>query len=99
MAARTSAREAVKEMKRLKNEPLLLLAILAIILFVGFFVVYPVIRVIIFPGAEDYMKLFTKIRWFKAIKNSLFMTCISTITCTAVAFLFAYVIARLDVPR
>ena len=98
MAARTSAREAVKEMKRLKNEPLLLLAILAIILFVGFFVVYPVIRVIIFPGAEDYMKLFTKIRWFKAIKNSLFMTCISTITCTAVAFLFAYVIARLDVP-
>ena len=98
MAARTSAREAVKEMKLLKNEPLLLLAILAIILFVGFFVVYPVIRVIIFPGAEDYMKLFTKIRWFKAIKNSLFMTCISTISCTAVAFLFAYVIARLDVP-
>ena len=44
------------------------------------------------------MKLFTKIRWFKAIKNSLFMTFISTITCTAVAFLFAYVIARLDVP-
>ena len=39
MAARTSAREAVKEMKRLKNEPLLLLAIVAIMLFVGFFVV------------------------------------------------------------
>ena len=30
MAARTSAREAVKEMKRLKNEPLRLLASLAI---------------------------------------------------------------------
>lgn len=98
MATRTSARESVKEMGRLKNEPLLLLAIIAIVLFVGFFVVYPVIRVIIFPGAEDYMQLFTKVRWFKAVKNSLFMTCISTISCTAMAFLFAYVNARLDVP-
>ena len=44
MGARTSFRESLKEMQRLKNEPLLLLAIVAIILFVGFFVVYPVIR-------------------------------------------------------
>ena len=35
MAVGTSARESLKEMKRLKNEPLLLLAIIAIILFVG----------------------------------------------------------------
>ena len=98
MGARTSFRESLKEMQRLKNEPLLLLAIVAIILFVGFFVVYPVIRVIIFPGVDDYMQLFEKARWFKAVKNSLFMTLISTISCTAVAFLFAYVIARLDVP-
>ena len=98
MAAGTSVRESLKEMKRLKNEPLLLLAIIVIILFVGFFVVYPVIKVILFPGAEDYMQLFHKARWFKAVKNSLFMTLISTISCTAVAFLFAYVIARLDVP-
>ncbi len=77
MVAGTSARESVKEMKRLKNEPLLLLVIIAIILFVGIFVIY---------------------RWLTAIKNSLFMTLVSTISCTAVAFLFAYVIARLDVP-
>ena len=31
-----------KEFKRLKNEPLLLAAILAIILFTGYFVVWPV---------------------------------------------------------
>ena len=51
--AGTSARESVKEMKRLKNEPLLMLAIIAIILFVGIFVVYPVIRVILFPSGGD----------------------------------------------
>jgi iron(III) transport system permease protein len=98
MADSTSIRESFKEMKRLKNEPLLLVAIIAIILFVGLFVVYPVIKVIFFPAASDYLMLFTKHRWFVAIKNSLFMTLISTVSCTAVAFLFAYVINRLDVP-
>ena len=98
MASGTSLRESCKEMKRLKNEPLLLLAIVVIILFVGFFVVYPVVRVITFPGLQDYLQLFSKARWFKAVKNSLYMTLVSTLCCTAVAFLFAYVIARLDVP-
>ena len=98
MASGTSLRESCKEMKRLKNEPLLLLAIVVIILFVGFFVVYPVVRVITFPGLQDYLQLFSKARWFKAVKNSLYMTLVSTLSCTAVAFLFAYVIARLDVP-
>ena len=50
MASGVALRESVKEMKRLKNEPLLMLAIIAIILFVWFFVVYPVIRVITFPS-------------------------------------------------
>ena len=98
MASGLTLRESAKEMKRLKNEPLLLLAIVAIILFVGFFVVYPVLRVITFPSLHDYMQLFQKARWFTALKNSLYMTLISTVSCTAVAFLFAYVIVRLDVP-
>lgn len=98
MASGTSFRETAKEMKRLKNEPLLLVVIIAIILFVGIFVIYPVICVITVPGLEDYAKLFTRARWAKAITNSLYMTLVSTLSCTAVAFLFAYVIARLNVP-
>ena len=60
MATGTSVRESFKEMKRLKNEPLLLFAIIVIILFVGFFVVYPVVKVILFPGSEDYAQLLKK---------------------------------------
>ncbi|WP_283673432.1 ABC transporter permease [Butyricicoccus sp. Marseille-Q5471] len=85
-------------MKRLKNEPLLLIVIAAIVIFVGYFVIYPVIRVITVPEWQDYAQLVQKARWATAIKNSLFMTVISTVSCTAVAFLFAYVNARLDVP-
>ena len=85
-------------MKRLKNEPLLLLVIIAIVLFTCLFVVYPVLRVIVFPEVQDYLSLFSKPRWLTAIQNSLLMTLLSTLSCTAVAFLFAYVIVRLDVP-
>lgn len=98
VAASASVKESFKEMKRLKNEPLLLIAIIGIILFVGLFVIFPVVRVITVPELKDYAQLFTKVRWATAVKNSLFMTLISTVSCTAVAFLFAYVIARLDVP-
>lgn len=72
--------------------------IIAIILFVSFFVIWPVIKVVTLPTLADYAQLFTKTRWLSAIKNSLFMTLISTISCTSVAFLFAYVNARLNVP-
>lgn len=98
MAAGVSLRESVKEIKRLKNEPLLMLVIIAIVLFVGYFVIYPVIRVVTVPGLADYAQLLAKPRWATAIKNSLYMTVVSTLSCTAVAFLFAYVNTRLDVP-
>lgn len=98
MAGGISAKESVKEIKRLKNEPLLLIVILAIIIFVGVFVIFPVLKVIFFPGISDYAALFTKARWARAVINSLQMTLLSTLSCTAVAVLFAYVILRLDVP-
>lgn len=90
--------ESWKEIKRLKNEPLVMIAIIAMIAMVCFFVVYPVIKVVLVPTAEEYAQLFSKGRWLSAIKNSLMMTVFSTITCTMVAFLFAYVNVRLDVP-
>lgn len=98
MGGGISAKESVKEIKRLKNEPLLLIVILAIILFAGVFVIFPVLKVIFFPGLSDYAALFTKARWARAVINSLQMTLLSTLSCTAVAVLFAYVILRLDVP-
>lgn len=89
---------SLKEMKKLKNEPLVLFLILAITLFVAFFVIYPLCKVIAVPGLSDYQTLFTKPRWGKAILNSLWTTLVSTLSCTAIAFLFAYVNVRLKVP-
>ena len=87
-----------KEFKRLKNEPLLLAAILAIILFTGYFVVWPVWQLMTVAQPAEYRILVETPRWMRALANSLYMMVISTVSCTAVAFVFAYTMTRLDVP-
>ncbi len=98
MASGVALRESVKEMKRLKNEPLLMLAIIAIILFVGFLRGIPGDPGYHVPQRTGLYAAVPESPLVHSLKNSLFMTLISTVSCTAVAFLFAYVIARLDVP-
>ncbi len=90
--------ENIKEFKRLKNEPLLLIAIIFIILFTSYFVIWPVLRLITLAKPAEFSILFTNSRWVRAIYNSLYMMIISTISCTFVAFIFAYTLTRLDVP-
>ena len=94
----SSVREAIRDIKRLKNEPLLIVVIIVIVAFALTFTIYPVVKVILRPELSDYARLLTSSRWFGAIKNSLFMTGVSTLSCTAIAFLFAYVTTRLNVP-
>ncbi|NOU91742.1 ABC transporter permease subunit [Paenibacillus sp. LMG 31456] len=93
-----AVKEAWADMKRLKHEPLLAILIVAIIIITVYFVCWPIIKVISFPRWNDYLNLFSNSRWYHAALNSLFMTLISTISCTVVAFLFAYAITRLNIP-
>ena len=76
----------------------MLAAIVLIVAFALIFTIYPVIQVILKPDLSHYTRLLTSRRWIGAIKNSLFMMLVSTFSCTTAAFLFAYVITRLDVP-
>lgn len=93
-----SVRGRLKEIGRLKNEPLLLVVILAIIIFTCYFVVFPVWKLISLSRIKDYGILFTTPRWVRALVNSLYMMLVSTISCTLIAFAFAYTINRLNVP-
>ncbi|RKP49977.1 iron ABC transporter permease [Cohnella endophytica] len=85
-------------MKRLRKEPLLAIGIAAIILVTVFFILWPILKVVSYSHLEDYLKLFTNSRWSHAALNSLFITAISTISCTFIAFVFSYTITRLNVP-
>ncbi|TVX96696.1 ABC transporter permease [Cohnella terricola] len=94
----SALRNAWLEIRKLKHEPALAFLIAAVTTITCFFVLWPIAKVVSFPRPEDYLQLFTNSRWFQAALNSLFMMAISTLSCTAVAFLFAYSIARLDIP-
>ncbi|MCD9025086.1 ABC transporter permease [Cohnella silvisoli] len=83
---------------RFRNEPLLAIGIAALIIFTGFFVLWPILKVVSYSQMGDYLKLFTNYRWSHAVLNSLFITAISTISCTIIAFVFSYTITRLNVP-
>jgi len=86
------------EIKKLRNEPVLALLVAAVLAIMALFVIWPVLKVVSFPQPADFARLFTFPRWYQAALNSLFMTVISTLTCTFVAFVFAYSITRLDIP-
>lgn len=94
----TTLRDTWNDLKKLRHEPLLAIVSAAVIVSTCFFVLWPIVKVVSFPRVSDYAQLFTNSRWTQAALNSLFMTAISTLSCTALAFLFAYAIARLDIP-
>ena len=92
------ANETFREMKRLKNDPMLLLTVVAVLVITAVFVVWPILKVISFPKPQEYLQVLSDSSWYRAALNSLFMVVISTISCTLVAFLYSYTLVRLDVP-
>ena len=92
------AGEQIKEMKRLKNEPFLLIVILLIMAFTVYFVVSPVMQLLTIAAPKDYVVLIETPRWVRALGNSLLMMVLSTVSCTTIAFVFAYTMTRLNVP-
>jgi iron(III) transport system permease protein len=62
------------------------------------FVLYPAIRVLIYPRLADYLAVPGNLRWRDAAWNSLAMMLASTTTATGVGFLYAFAISRRDMP-
>lgn len=63
-----------------------------------FLVLYPVLRVVLYPDPASYLAFAQNGRWLAALRNSIVMMLLSMTTCTLLAFLFAYTIVRLRVP-
>ena len=74
----------------------LIIIILGMILFI--FVVFPVIKVFSYPSIEGYVNILSRSRSLRAIKNSLFITLISTSTATFIGFIYAYTMRYTDTP-
>jgi len=78
------------------NSIYLIIFILGVILVL--FVVLPVLKVFVYPSLEDYGTILSRARSIRAIKNSLFITMMSTLTATIFGFLYAYTLEYSDIP-
>ena len=86
------------EVRRQAGDPGVVTAFLGAAVVLGLFVLYPTLRVLVYPSLRDYLDIPTSLRWVQAARNSLVMMIISTLTATASGLIFAFAITRSDVP-
>ena len=83
---------------RMMADPGLVVAFAAVGALLVLFVLYPAVRVLIYPRLADYLAIPDNPRWLQAARNSLLMMVLSTLTATTVGFLYAFAISRRDMP-
>jgi iron(III) transport system permease protein len=84
--------------RRIKREPLLVLTIAVIIAALALFVLYPILRVFTYPAAGDWPRMAGDARYLRAALHSLLMVVMATGSATLFGFLFAYAVAKTDMP-
>ena len=84
-------------MRSLRREPGVLLALLAVIVLVAIFIVYPQLRVVLTPGG-GYVDALTDPSLVTAVRNSLTVMLLSTTTAVALGFVFAYAMVYTAMP-
>ncbi|MEA4882433.1 MAG: iron ABC transporter permease [Clostridia bacterium] len=87
-----------RDLRRMRGEPLLAAMILASAMLLLLFVVWPILKVLSLPSWANWAAYFQNPRFLKATRNSLFMAAISTLSATALGFLYAYAVNRANVP-
>ncbi len=97
--------QSVRDLRRLRDEPLLLVAIAALFGLLLLFILYPLARVLtvsLFPDGAFSLRLYGQLlgSWFirQAFLNSVAMGILTAVGGTAIGFLFAFTLTRTDIP-
>jgi iron(III) transport system permease protein len=86
------------DMRRQVADPGLLVTYLGAGVILLLFVLYPALRVLIYPSWQDYLSIAHSVRWMHAARNSLVMMVISTLSATLLGLVFAFATTRADLP-
>src|SRR6266513_3004870 len=85
-------------MRSLRREPVLLLALLAVVALVLTFIVYPQVQVVIAPGPSGYVDFLQGGTWIGPLRNSVEVTLLSTTTAVLLGFVYAYAMVYSHMP-
>jgi iron(III) transport system permease protein len=83
---------------RLAADPLGWAAVGGVACLLALFVLWPVLRVLVQPGAADWIRLLSTERYLTLARNTLLIAALSTVSAVALGFLFAYATSRPGVP-
>ncbi|QQO11044.1 ABC transporter permease [Breznakiella homolactica] len=96
---------ALRDLKKLSKDPLLLIVIILLIASLTLFIVYPLIRICIVSfqsGGKfsliNFKEAFSFWYYRQALWNSLMMGALTAVLGTLVGFIFAYALVRADIP-
>src|SRR5262247_2784214 len=85
-------------MRKTLREPALVLTLVVVVGLLGFFVIYPQLRVVLVPGLAGYVEFFREQTWVKPLQHSLQITVLSTTTAVTLGFVYAYAMVYSDMP-
>jgi len=85
-------------LKGILQDPALLFAIAVISVFLFLFIIYPMLKIVIYPSSETWRRFFTETRYMKILKNSVLLAILTTFSSTLIGFCFAYALTREDFP-
>ena len=85
-------------MRKTLREPALVLTLVVVVGLLGFFVIYPQLRVVLVPGLAGYVEFFREQTWVKPLLHSLQITILSTTTAVTLGFVYAYAMVYSDMP-
>src|SRR5262245_36009894 len=85
-------------MRKTLREPALVLTLAVVVGLLGFFVIYPQLRVVLVPGLAGYVEFFREQTWVKPLLHSLQITVLSTTTAVTLGFVYAYAMVYSDMP-
>ena len=96
----------INDTKSILRQPILLIAVIATIVLLLLFVVYPLVKVLIFSltdetGAislENLRNIVSSSRYLKVFSRTMLLGLIVAILATIVGYIFAYTITRVNVP-
>ena len=72
-------------------------AVLLIAGAIGLFVAFPLGRVVLTPQLEEWSRLLARDRWVTALRNTMLITLLSTLSATVLGFIYAYAIERVRI--
>jgi len=85
-------------LRGLTREPSLGLTLLACVILVLLFIVWPQVQVVIAPGLDGYVQFFRDQLWIRPLVGSLQVMCLSTTTAVTLGFVYAYAMVYSNMP-